>query len=106
MVLSRSCRHECVNSTSVFRHGKRLLQKSDKSASHHIYACPSQLQGRHQELARIIDRIIEIGLRGGMAELQIDTPLQPPHIHSDLPLPVSSSAPYVNAECTHPERQP
>ena len=47
-------------------------------------------------------RVVEIGLRGGAwAELQNDTPLQPPHIQSDLP--ISSSAPYVNAERTHTE---
>ena len=69
--------------------------------SHHT--CPYQLQSRHQELARIIDRVVEIGLRGGAwAELQNDTPLQPPRIQSDLP--VSSPAPYVNVVHTHTER--
>jgi optic atrophy 3 protein len=68
--------------------------------SHHT--CPCQLQERHQELARIIDRVVEIGLRGGTwAELQNDTPLQSLRIQSDLPM--SSLAPYVNAERTHTE---
>jgi hypothetical protein len=68
--------------------------------SHHT--CPCQLQGRHQELARIMDRVVEIGLRGGAwTELQNDTPLQPPRIRSSLPSP---PAPYVNAERTHTER--
>ncbi|KAI0294653.1 optic atrophy 3 protein-domain-containing protein [Multifurca ochricompacta] len=35
---------------------------------------------RAQELARILDRVVEIGSRGGWAELQ-DTPLQFPRIH-------------------------
>ena len=67
--------------------------------------CPltCQPQGRHQELARIMDRVVEIGLRGGAwAELQNDTPLQPLRIQSDLP--TSSPAPYVNVERTHTER--
>ncbi|KAF8256360.1 hypothetical protein EI94DRAFT_1767792 [Lactarius quietus] len=34
---------------------------------------------RARELARILDRVVEIGLRGGWAELQ-DTPLQIPRI--------------------------
>jgi hypothetical protein len=50
-----------------------------------------------------MDRVVEIGLRGGAwAELQNDTPLQPPRIQSDLPM--SPSALYVHAERTHPER--
>jgi optic atrophy 3 protein len=70
--------------------------------SHHPYPC--QLQDRHQELVRIMERVVEIGLRGGAwAELQNDTPLQPPRTQSDLPIPISSS-PYVNAERTHTER--
>jgi hypothetical protein len=69
--------------------------------SHHT--CPCQLQGRHQELAHIMDRVVEIGLRGGAwAELQNDTTLQPPRILSDLPM--SSPAPYVNVERRHTER--
>ncbi len=64
--------------------------------------CLCQLQDRHQELARIMDRVVEVGLRGGAwAELQNDTPLQPPRIQSDLS--ISSSAPYVNAERTDTE---
>ena len=56
-------------------------------------------QGRHQELTRIMDRVVEIGLRGGAwAELQNDTPLQAPRIQSNL----ISSAPY---EHTHTERK-
>jgi hypothetical protein len=66
--------------------------------SHHT--CPCQPQGRHQELACIMDRVVEIGLRGGAwAELQNDTPLQPPRIQSDLPM--SSPTAYVNVERTH-----
>ena len=34
---------------------------------------------RNDELARILERVVEIGLSGGWAELQ-DTPLHPPHI--------------------------
>lgn len=60
------------------------------------HPCSCQLQDRQQELARIMDRVVEIGLRGGAwAELQNDTPLQPPRIQS---------APYVNAERTHTEQ--
>ena len=66
--------------------------------SHLSYPC--QPQSRHQELTRIMDRVVEIGLRGGAwAELQNDTPLQPPRIQS-----TSSPAPYVNVERTHTER--
>jgi hypothetical protein len=50
-----------------------------------------------------MDRVVEIGLRGGAwAELQNDTPLEPLRIQSNLPM--SSSAPYANAERTHTER--
>ena len=43
-----------------------------------------------------MDRVVEIGLRGGAwVELPNDTPLQPPRIQS---------APYVNAERTHTEQ--
>lgn len=66
--------------------------------------CLCQLGGRHQELARIMDRVVEIGLRGGAwAELQNDTPLQAPQIQSDL---MSSSTPYVNTEHTHTHTEP
>lgn len=59
----------------------------------------ANFQGRHQELARIMDRVVEIGLRGGAwAELQNDTPLQPPRIQSDLPM-----SPLVNTERTYTE---
>ena len=76
-------------------------QRCVTSQSHYI--CPCQLQGRYQELARIMDRVVEIGLRGGAwAELQNDTPLRPLRIQSDLPM--SSPAPYVNVERTHTER--
>lgn len=69
----------------------------------YIHTCPCQLQGRHQELARITDRVVEIGLRGGAwAELQDDTPLQLARIQPDQPM--SSSAPHVNAECTRTEQ--
>ncbi|KAN0109212.1 hypothetical protein V8E52_009540, partial [Russula decolorans] len=50
-------------------------------------AAASDERQRHQELACIMDRVVEIGLRGGAwAELQNDTPLQPPRIQSDLPM--------------------
>lgn len=39
---------------------------------------------RARELARILDRVVEIGLRGGWAELQ-DTPLQIPRIQLNIP---------------------
>jgi hypothetical protein len=45
-------------------------------------------KARHQELVHIVDRVVEIGLRGGAwAELQDDTPLQSPRIQSNVPLP-------------------
>jgi hypothetical protein len=51
-----------------------------------------------------MDRVVEIGLRGGAwAELQNDTPLQPPRIQSDLPMS-PRLAPYVNTERTYTER--
>ncbi|KAH8992213.1 optic atrophy 3 protein-domain-containing protein [Lactarius akahatsu] len=39
---------------------------------------------RSRELARILDRVVDIGLRGGWAELQ-DTPLQIPRIQLNIP---------------------
>jgi hypothetical protein len=48
---------------------------------------PASLSGiivRARELARILDRVVEIGLRGGWAELQ-DTPLQIPRIQLNIP---------------------
>jgi len=63
----------------------------------------SEERQRHQELTRIMDRVVEIGLQGGTwAELQNDTPLQPPRIQSDLPM--SSTTPYVNVERTQTDR--
>ena len=42
--------------------------------SHYLFPC-QLVKGRHQELARIMDRVVEIGLRGGAwAEVQNDTP--------------------------------
>jgi hypothetical protein len=47
-----------------------------------------------------MDRVVEIGLRGGAwAELQNDTPLQPLRIQSDLPM-----SPLANTERTYTER--
>ncbi|KAH9069333.1 optic atrophy 3 protein-domain-containing protein [Lactarius deliciosus] len=39
---------------------------------------------RSRELTRILDRVVDIGLRGGWAELQ-DTPLQIPRIQLNIP---------------------
>jgi len=50
-------------------------------------AAASEERQRHQELTRIMDRVVEIGLRGGAwAEVQNDTPLQRPRIQSDIPM--------------------
>jgi hypothetical protein len=69
---------------------------------HNITHDVANFKGRHEELTHIIDRVVDIGLRGGAwAELRNDTPLQAPRIQSDL---ISSSAPYVNTERTHTER--
>lgn len=58
----------------------------------------------HQELAQIVRRVVEIGLRGGAwAELQNDTSLQSPRIQSNF---VSPSVPYSNAERTRTEPLP
>jgi hypothetical protein len=66
---------------------------------------PMLTPSRHQELAHIIDRVIDIGLRGGAwAELQDDTPLQSPRIQSNLPIPMSPSAPDADAERTPTNR--
>ena len=45
---------------------------------------------RARELARILDRVVEIGLRGGLAELQ-DTPLEIPRIQLRTPLDTTST---------------
>ncbi|PIL33069.1 hypothetical protein GSI_04518 [Ganoderma sinense ZZ0214-1] len=47
---------------------------------------------RHDELARILQRVVEIGLRGGWAEFE-GTPLPLPHIDITQRPPPSSSAP-------------
>ena len=78
------------------------LEERQRCVTSHGCTSFANSQGRHQELARIIERVVEIGLRGGAwAEVQNDTPLQPPHIQANRSLPMSSSAPYVNAERTH-----
>lgn len=78
------------------------LQVRVRELNERLRMAASEERQRHQELARIMDRVVEIGLRGGAwAELQNDTPLQPPRILSDLPM---SSASYENAERTHTER--
>jgi len=62
---------------------------------------------RHQELAHIVDRIVEIGLRGGAwAELQDDNSLQSPHVQSNLLLPKSPSVSHANAKRTRTEPPP
>ncbi|THH21489.1 hypothetical protein EW146_g112 [Bondarzewia mesenterica] len=45
---------------------------------------------KNEELTRILDRVVEIGLRGGWAELE-DTPLRIPRPLRSLPPPPSSS---------------
>jgi optic atrophy 3 protein len=89
------------------------LQTWEEAASEERQRCvisrtclPMLTPSRHQELAHIIDRVIDIGLRGGAwAELQDDTPLQSPRIQSNLPIPMSPSAPDA-AERTRTERLP
>jgi len=62
---------------------------------------------RHQELAHIVDRIVEIGLRGGAwAELQDDNSLQSPHVQSNSLLPKSPSVSHANAKRTRTEPPP
>ena len=65
-----------------------------------IYACASLSEiadiwsFRHDELARILQRVVEIGLRGGWAEFE-GTPLPLPHIditHRPPPSPSSESS--------------
>ncbi|KAH9053755.1 hypothetical protein EDB87DRAFT_1689997, partial [Lactarius vividus] len=55
--------------------GERLERWEDASAEE---------RERSRELARILDRVVDIGLRGGWAELQ-DTPLQIPRIQLNIP---------------------
>ncbi|KAF8801428.1 OPA3-domain-containing protein [Phlegmacium glaucopus] len=52
---------------------------------------------RNDELARILERVVEIGLRGGWAEFQ-DTPLQLPRIQLAPHLRFSSSSPESNPQ--------
>ena len=47
---------------------------------------------RNDELARILERVVEIGLRGGWAEFQ-DTPLLLPRIQLAPHQPTPSSSP-------------
>lgn len=54
---------------------------------------------RARELARILDRVVELGLRGGLAELQ-DTPLEIPRIQLKIPLdrPSTQSEPETTSK--------
>ena len=47
---------------------------------------------RNDELARILERVVEIGLRGGWAEFQ-DTPLHTPRIQLTPHRPTPPSSP-------------
>jgi len=52
---------------------------------------------RARELARILDRVVDIGLRGGWAELQ-DTPLQIPRIQLNIPRPAPSDSTKLDSQ--------
>jgi len=58
-------------------------------------------QQRTQELSRILDHVVEIGLRGGWAELQ-DTPLQVPRITLDVPQPTSHPPRHLSTKRPEP----
>ncbi|KAI0317383.1 optic atrophy 3 protein-domain-containing protein [Amylostereum chailletii] len=49
-------------------------------------------QTRNEELTRILERVVDIGIRGGWMDAQ-DTPLQVPRIHTPSPTAASSSSP-------------
>jgi len=57
---------------------------------------------RYQEIASILDHIVEIGLRSGWAQLQDDSPRQIPHLQSNLPQLKSPLIPQSTAECSAP----
>ena len=59
---------------------------------------------RARELARILDRVVEIGLRGGWAELQ-DTPLQIPRIQLNIGRPESELSPPSPTDTTKLDSQ-
>jgi hypothetical protein len=105
MIPSRSSKSKCVNSLSVFGQGKRTRQRSDDSTSRHkrtVYDLTQQ-QGRYQELARILGRIVEIGLQGGSwAEAQDGSNLQIPPVQSDLLQATLPPGPYANTDHTEP----
>ena len=77
-----------------------MRQKSDDSTSPHkrtVYDLTQQ-QGRYQELARILGRIVEIGLQGGSwAEAQdgSNLPVQSNLLQATLP-----PGPYANTDHT------
>ena len=72
---------------------ERLTEESVRYVLHlpyvHMYAPASRPNStdmrpfRHDELARILQRVVEIGLRGGWAEFE-DTPLRLPRIQLDV----------------------
>ena len=66
---------------------RRVRNESGELAWLYLFLCSSLKRAffvRARELARILDRVVEIGLRGGLAELQ-DTPLEIPRIQLRTP---------------------
>ncbi|KAH9969236.1 OPA3-domain-containing protein [Russula compacta] len=58
---------------------------------------------RYQELARILERVVEIGVRGGLAELRDDTPLRISRIQSNLPQSMSTSPSSSSSNAERPK---
>jgi hypothetical protein len=79
---------------------ERLDQERQRYVSF-IDACRGgEAQGfpdRNDELTRILERVVEIGLRGGWVEFQ-DTPLQLPRIQLSPPPSPARSDPSLDAQ--------
>jgi len=80
--------------TRVHELGERLRTREEAAAEE---------RQQYEQLASILSRVVEIGLRGGAwAEGQDHSPLQLPHVQSDLLPLMSPSVTYRNTERTDP----
>ena len=97
--------------TMTRQYEERMTEESMRCVSQAISArassCSLPLWHRHDELARIVQRVVEIGLRGGWAEFE-GTPVPLPHIDLTKKPPTPPSYPLDSSSGSQdtPSRRP
>ncbi|EPS98368.1 hypothetical protein FOMPIDRAFT_1037540 [Fomitopsis schrenkii] len=94
---SQSKRRDIVDDHLEELEGKvTALAEQAEALKHMFEARWEEEKQRNDELARILERVVEIGLRGGWAEFE-GTPLQLPRIQLTRPRASSSPAPQAES---------